>query len=83
VRFWHSRIFIATVLVQTLGLFFFGLNDWANVIQCLSGFGMAYAVWEYVNVHKREIEQLKQCIEHLHEKHDESHRAVKGEGRYR
>lgn len=78
-RFWYSRIFIVTVLVQALGLFFFGLNDWANVIQYLSGFGMAYAVWEYVNVHKREIEQLKQRIEHLHEKHDELQRAVKGE----
>jgi hypothetical protein len=83
VRFWYSRIFIVTVLVQALGLFFFGLNDWANVIQYLSGFGMAYAAWEYVNGHKREIEQLKERIEHLHQKHDELYRAAKGEGRYR
>lgn len=68
--FFRSKIFLLTVLIQAAGPFLFSLGDWANVIQYLSGFGMAYAFWEYTANHKPEVETLKKQIAHLHRKHD-------------
>lgn len=35
---------------------------------------MAYALYEYFTVHKKEIQHLKDQIHLLHEKHDELHK---------
>lgn len=73
-RFFQTKIFLVTVLLQLAGPFFMGFGDWANVIQYVSGFGMAYALWEYFAVHKPEIERIRERVAHLHDKHDELHK---------
>lgn len=75
--FFHSRIFLLTVLLQLAGPFLFGYSNWCNHIQYLSAFGMAYALWEYMTVHKSEIQQLREQLIHLHQKHEELHSAIK------
>ncbi|KIL42094.1 hypothetical protein SD70_02610 [Gordoniibacillus kamchatkensis] len=67
----RSPVLWITVLLQMAGPVLFGFDKWANVIQYLSAFGMAYAVHEYFVRHRREIEHLKKQIAHLHEKHDQ------------
>lgn len=64
--FIRSRMFIITVLIQVAGPFFFSFGDWANVIQYLSGFGMAYGLWDF-----------NRKMNHLHQKHDKLHEQIK------
>jgi len=70
VGFLKSRIFTITVLVQVAGPLLFTFGNWANVIQYVSGFGIAYALWEYFTVHKPEIQRLRDHVTHLHARHD-------------
>lgn len=58
-RFFYSPIFFITVLFQIAGPYCFSFGDWANVIQYLSGFGMAYALWDF-----------NRKMHHLHKIHD-------------
>lgn len=75
--FFKSKIFIVTVLLQIVGPFVFSFGNWDNVIQYLSGFGMAYALWDYFTNHKPEIKLLREQINHLHMKHDAIHEILK------
>lgn len=49
---------LITALLQLAGPFLFGFGNWANIIQYLSGFGMAYAIWQYEVHHKKQIAEL-------------------------
>lgn len=53
---------IIVVVVQAFGLCAFGLSDWANIIQVVSGF----ALYHYLFSHRKTIRRLEQRIEHLH-----------------
>jgi uncharacterized coiled-coil DUF342 family protein len=60
-----------------IGPFVFSFGDWNNVIQYISGYGMAYALWDYFTNHKQEIKALREQINHLHAKHDVIHNMLK------
>lgn len=56
------RPILITIILQIGGPILFGFGDWANVILYLSGFGMAYAVYQYETHHKKQLEALLQHI---------------------
>ncbi|KIL38293.1 hypothetical protein SD70_27135 [Gordoniibacillus kamchatkensis] len=57
-QFFRSPIFFIAILLQIAGPLLFSFGDWANVIQYLSGFGMAYAIYQYEVHHKKQIQQI-------------------------
>lgn len=61
--FFKSYVFLVTVLLQLAGPYFFGFGNWANIIQYVSGFGMAYAVWQYEVHHKKQIQRILRRLE--------------------
>ncbi|EPZ47616.1 hypothetical protein N007_05000 [Alicyclobacillus acidoterrestris ATCC 49025] len=73
-QFFKHPAFYVVVILDLIGLFVFGLDTWANVIQNVSIIGMAYGFWYFYTQHDRElrneISHLKQSLLHLHLKHD-------------
>lgn len=70
-KFIKSRTFFITVLLQLAGPLLFSFGDWANIIQYLSGFGMAYAIYNYEVHHKKQFAALLHEMTHERKKQHE------------
>lgn len=74
--FLKSPYFWVSIVLQIVGPYLVTFGNWANVIQYLSGFGMAFALFEYQQNHKEEMRELKELVRDLHIKHDKLHEKV-------
>lgn len=73
-RFFRSRIFFLAIALQIIAPLLVKFGNWANIIQYVSGFGMAYALWEYLHVHKPSLKRMEDQMFHLHKKADLLHK---------
>lgn len=72
-KFLKSPYFWISVVLQIVGPYLVTFGNWANIIQYVSGFTMAFALFAYVTEHKKEMAELKELVWGLHSKHDKMH----------